>query len=154
MVLFSAPGSSALNVLSAPDSSVLDVFPSPQSSTLDGLPQSSVLDLSVMAAIRSLGGPDEPDVYTEVALLFLADVPVHLLALRVAIAADSVETVGQIAHRLRGGALEMGALRMAPLCAAIEQAARAGSLEHAAAQSESLDREFAATRMALEQAIR
>jgi HPt (histidine-containing phosphotransfer) domain-containing protein len=113
----------------------------------------SILDVSVMAAIRALGEPGEPDVYTEVALLFLADVPIHLSALSAAIAADSVESVGQIAHRLRGGALEMGALRMAPLCAAIEHAARAGSLEHAAARAASLDREFAAARAALEQAI-
>jgi HPt (histidine-containing phosphotransfer) domain-containing protein len=116
-------------------------------------PESSVLDMSVMAAIRSLGAPGEPDVYTEVARLFLADVPIHLSALGAAIAAHSVETVGEIAHRLRGGALEMGALRMAPVCAAIEHAARAGSLEHAAAQAEVLDREFAAARVALELAI-
>jgi HPt (histidine-containing phosphotransfer) domain-containing protein len=116
-------------------------------------PESSVLDVSVMEAIRALGAPGEPDVFTEVARLFLADVPVHLAALAAAIAADSAESVGQIAHRLRGGALEMGALRMAPLCAAIEHAARAGSLEHAAARAERLDREFAAARVALEQAI-
>ena len=35
------------------------------------------------------------------------------------IAVENVESVEKIAHRLRGGALEMGALRMAPLCAAI-----------------------------------
>ena len=114
----------------------------------------SVLDASVMAAIRSLGGPGEPDVYTEVARLFLDDVPIHLTALSAAIAAARVESVAEIAHRLRGGALEMGALRMAPLCAAIEHAARAGSLEDAAARAESLGREFAATREALELAIK
>jgi HPt (histidine-containing phosphotransfer) domain-containing protein len=116
-------------------------------------PELAVLDVSVMAAIRALGAPDEPDVYTELALLFLADIPIHLSALNAAIAAQSAESVGQIAHRLRGSALEMGALRMAPLCAAIERAARAGSLEHAAAQAETLDREFAAARVALAEAI-
>jgi HPt (histidine-containing phosphotransfer) domain-containing protein len=113
----------------------------------------SVLDVSVMVAIRALGDPGEPDVYTEVARLFLADVPVHLSALDAAIAARSAKSVEQIAHRLRGGALEMGALRMAPLCAEIEQAARAGMLEQAAAQAARLKREFETTRMALEQAI-
>ena len=114
----------------------------------------AVLDVSVMAAIRALGSPGEPDVYSEVAHLFLADVPVHLAALGAAIAAGRADQVEQIAHRLRGGALEMGALRMAPLCAAIEHAARAGSLEHAAARAESLGREFEATREALELAIK
>ena len=116
-------------------------------------PPPAVLDVSVMAAIRALGSAGEPDVYTEVARLFLADVPIHLSALSAAISAKRTDSVGSIAHRLRGGALEMGALRMAPLCAAIEYAARAGSLEHAAAQAECLDREFAVARAALELAI-
>ena len=114
----------------------------------------SVLDVSVMAAIRALGDPGEPDVYVEVARLFLADVPVHLSALNAAIAARSATSVEQIAHRLRGGALEIGALRMAPLCADIECAARAGSLERAASQATRLNTEFAVARLALEQEIR
>ena len=104
-------------------------------------------------AIRALGGPGEPDVFAEVARLFLADVPIHLTALGVAIAADEKESVRNIAHRLRGGALEIGAVRMAPVCAAIEHAARSGSLVDAAAQADSLGREFALARHELEQAI-
>jgi HPt (histidine-containing phosphotransfer) domain-containing protein len=117
-------------------------------------PALPVLDVSVMAAIRSLGAPDEPDVYAEVVLLFLVDVPIHLSALATAIATADSELVWQIAHRLRGSTLEMGVVRMAPLCAQIEHAARGGSLEHAAAQAEDLAREFAAARTAMEQAIK
>ena len=116
-------------------------------------PESPVLDVSVMAAIRSLGTPDEPDVYAQVVSLFLVDVPIHLSALGEAIAAADSEAVWRIAHRLRGSTLEMGVVRMAPLCAELEDAARAGSLEHAAAQADSLGREFAAARAAMEQAI-
>jgi len=43
---------------------------------------------------------------------------------------------------------------MAPLCAGIEHEACAGSLEPASAQAESLGREFASTRLELEQVIR
>jgi HPt (histidine-containing phosphotransfer) domain-containing protein len=113
----------------------------------------AVLDVSVMAAIRALGSEGEPDVFTEVAHLFLADVPVHLTALRAAITAGRLEEVAQIAHRLRGGALEMGALRMAPVCAALERSAREGCLEQAEARMEGLNHEFAVTRTALEAAI-
>jgi HPt (histidine-containing phosphotransfer) domain-containing protein len=116
-------------------------------------PGPAVLDATVMAAIRALGSEGEPDVFTEVALLFLEDVPIRLEALRTAIAAGSPQLVEQIAHRLRGGALEMGALRMAPVCASLEYAARAGRLDQAAADSDHLDREFAAARAALEQAM-
>jgi HPt (histidine-containing phosphotransfer) domain-containing protein len=115
--------------------------------------KSSVLDPSVAAAIRALGGPGEADVFAEVARLFLADVPIHLSALGAAIAADEKESVRKIAHRLRGGALEIGAVRMAPVCAAIEHAARAGSLEDAASQADSLGGEFALARRELEQVI-
>ena len=127
------------------------LIPCPMVPSLD--PDSSVLDVSVMTAIRSLGGPDEPDVYAEVARLFLIDVPIHLSALAAAIAATDSESVWQIAHRIRGSTLEMGAVRMAPLCGEIEQAARAGSLAHAAAQAERLDREFATARTAIHLAI-
>ncbi len=112
-----------------------------------------VLDASVMAAIRALGDPGEPDVYAQVAHLFLSDVSSQLTALAAAVEAASAGSVAEIAHRLRGGALEMGALRMSPLCAEIERAARAGSLEQAAARTARLEREFAVTRAALEQAI-
>jgi HPt (histidine-containing phosphotransfer) domain-containing protein len=115
---------------------------------------SSVLDTSVMMAIRSLGGPGEADVFAEVAGLFLEDVPVHLSALSAAIAAGNVASVADIAHSLRGNALEIAAARMAPMCAAIEHAARAGSLEGAAMRAEVLGREFAVARDTLEQVLR
>ena len=106
-----------------------------------------------MLAIRSLGDLSEADVFTEVALLFLADASKHLSALEAAIAAGCPELVEAIAHRLRGGALEMGALRMAPLCLDIEHAARARALDNVAPQVDQLAAEFAAARVALEQAI-
>jgi two-component system sensor histidine kinase/response regulator len=121
--------------------------------TLSPAVGSSVLDLSVVAAIRSLGDPGEPDVFAEIARLFLADVPVHLAALRAAVETRNAASVGQIAHRLRGGALEMGALRMAPLCADIERAARAGSLEAAPTRIDCLQHEFTAVSAALEHEI-
>jgi hypothetical protein len=43
---------------------------------------------------------------------------------------------------------------MAPVCAAIENAARAGSLEDAATRAANLEREFAITRETLQHVIR
>jgi HPt (histidine-containing phosphotransfer) domain-containing protein len=114
---------------------------------------SDPLDPGVIAAIRSLGEPGEPDVYAEVARLFLADVPRQLAALRVAIDTACPELVAQIAHRLRGGALEIGAVRMAPVCATIEHAARSLTLDQAAGTAARLEVEFAAARSALERTI-
>ena len=85
----------------------------------------TVLDLSVIEAMRSLG---EADVFAEIAHMFLEDVPPDLSALGAALASGSAASVAQIAHSLRGNALGIGAIRMVPVCAAIEFAARAGSL--------------------------
>jgi HPt (histidine-containing phosphotransfer) domain-containing protein len=73
----------------------------------------SSLDLSVMAAMRSLG---ETDVFAEAAGMFLENVPPDLSALSAAIAGGSAASVAQIAHSLRGNALGIGAIRMAPIC--------------------------------------
>jgi HPt (histidine-containing phosphotransfer) domain-containing protein len=113
---------------------------------------SDVLDVSVVAAIRALGDPGQ-DVFEELARIFLADVPVHLAALDDAIASGRTASVWQIAHGLRGSSLEMGAVRMAPLCAVIEGDARAGVLDDAAPCADALSREFAALQVVLEQVI-
>lgn len=112
-----------------------------------------VLDPAVIAAIRSLGADGEPDVFVTVARLFLADAPNSLSTLASAIVERRSDAVYQMAHRLRGGAMEIGALRLVPLCAAIENAARAGSLEDAPARARSLEIQFAVTRSALEEVI-
>lgn len=106
-----------------------------------------------MAELRALSAPGEPDVFADVVRIFLADAPVQLSALGAAIAAANAASVAQVAHRLRGGALEIGALRMAASCAEIEYAALAGSLGDAPARAVNLDREFASARETLQQAI-
>ena len=120
----------------------------------DSSTQMSVLDPAVMSAIRSLGAPGEDDIFAEIARLFLEDVPAHVSALAEAIATGNTVSVAQIAHSLKGNALEIGAVRMAPVCAEIENAARAGSLEDAATRAANLEREFAITRETLQQVIR
>ena len=120
----------------------------------DSSTQLSVLDPAVMSAIRSLGAPGEDDIFAEIARLFLEDVPAHVSALAEAIATGNTVSVAQIAHSLKGNALEIGAVRMAPVCAAIENAARAGSLEDAATRAANLEREFAITRETLQHVIR
>jgi HPt (histidine-containing phosphotransfer) domain-containing protein len=92
--------------------------------------------------------------YAEVVRLFLEDVAPLVTTLSGAIEVGNVTVVAQVAHSLKGNALEIGAVRMAPICAAIESAARAGSLEGATLRAESLEREFAIARDALQQVIR
>ncbi|MEP7304128.1 MAG: Hpt domain-containing protein [Acidobacteriota bacterium] len=108
------------------------------------------LDQSVLADIRGLNTPDE-DVLGEVISLYVDDVPKQLSALAAAIGAGQTEVVRQIAHRLKGSSLGVGASRMASLCSAIECAAHDHAIDHAAVHAEGLAAEFVVTSRALEQ---
>jgi HPt (histidine-containing phosphotransfer) domain-containing protein len=113
---------------------------------------SAVLDESVLADILALTGPGEPSALAEVTQLFRSSFPEDLRALRTAIAGKDLESVSRIAHRMRGSALGIGAIRVVPICAAIEDAARAGCQNLVLA--EGLEQEFSLACLALERATR
>jgi HPt (histidine-containing phosphotransfer) domain-containing protein len=120
---------------------------------MDPASPSSCLDAAVVAEIRALSGPGE-DVLAEVLALFIADVPQQLAGLRAALHAQDATTARQIAHRLKGTALGIGARQMGSVCALVENAARAGDLTAAAGHADPLDDAFESARMALEQEVR
>lgn len=115
---------------------------------------STVLDASVVADILALAVPGAPNALAEITDLFQSSFPRDLVALRAAAAAKDLDVVRSIAHRMRGSALGIGAIRVVPICAAIEDAARSGSLDFAVVEGDDLDQEFRAACRALEQAIR
>jgi HPt (histidine-containing phosphotransfer) domain-containing protein len=114
---------------------------------------SGVIDPSVIETIRALSVPGKPHVLVDIVQLFLADAPGQLAMLSTAVDAGDADAAWPIAHRLRNRALELGAIRMAPLCSAIELAAHSGSVEHAGPRVETLMHEFGMARAALERAI-
>jgi len=110
------------------------------------------LDATVLADIRALSGPGE-DLLAEVVKLFVADVPDQLVTLRAALDARDAVAARRIAHRLKGSALATGARRLAAACASVEDAAREGDVDRAAAAAATLDDEFRAVRAALEREL-
>jgi len=118
----------------------------------DPTPASEHLDASVLADIRALGVAGE-DVLGKVMRIFLADVPIQLTALTTAIEACDGEAMWRVAQRLKGTSLGMGAWQMANICATIECAARAQTLDGAAARVAELVAEFELTRLALESEV-
>jgi HPt (histidine-containing phosphotransfer) domain-containing protein len=107
-----------------------------------------VLDPSVLGCLREACGDD---MIAEIVGLFVVDVPQRLSTLNAAIASTSAGHVSREAHGLKNSAVAVGALRMASICDAIEQAARAGSLTDAANQCARIEREFHGARQALAQ---
>ena len=107
-----------------------------------------VLDPSVLACLREACGDD---MIAEIVDLFVVDVPQRLSTLTAAIASTSARHVSREAHGLKNSAVAVGAMRMASICDALEQAARAGSLTDAANQCARIEREFHGARQALAQ---
>jgi HPt (histidine-containing phosphotransfer) domain-containing protein len=101
-----------------------------------------VLDPAVLAALRQLNIPGEPDVLTEVLKLFLEEVPPRMTRLRNAWSSGNIEEMQRAAHSLKGSAGNIGAQSMFDVCRQLDGLGRAGSLESASTLVDALDVEF------------
>jgi two-component system, sensor histidine kinase and response regulator len=108
------------------------------------------LDQSVLAGLRELG---DQGFLADLCELFLADVPPQLEALREAIKGGDAPSVERVAHTLKGSCGNMGALRIATICAELQDMGHSGELERAPVLGERLEAEFGRVRKALEAEI-
>lgn len=105
----------------------------------------STLDAKVLEELRAVAGPEA---LRETIALFASGVEKNLAALRQQ-QGDS-KALSRTAHALRGSCAVIGACRMAELAAQLEELARAGKCEGIAELIERIEREYRATRAALE----
>jgi len=101
-----------------------------------------VLDDAVIASLRQLTPPGEPDVLAEVLRLFLSEVPRRMELLRIACAAGNIEGVYRSAHSLQGSAGNIGAMRLLAVCKKLNDLGRAGDLTHSASLVDALGAEY------------
>ncbi len=92
----------------------------------------AVLDPTVIAGLRELRQPNQPDPLTELGALFFKDANSRLQKMQAALAAKDVPGLTYAAHTLKGSASNLGARRLAALCANLEKQAKLGELEEAA----------------------
>ena len=107
------------------------------------------LDLSVLAGLCELQEEGEPDILNELIELFLHEAPPQLAALGEAIESGDATTVEQVAHTLKGSSGNMGAVRMAALCAELEKVGGSRQLTRAPQLLERLEVEFDRARQGL-----
>jgi PAS domain S-box-containing protein len=88
-----------------------------------------ILDPAIFAGLRALQEPGEPDGVAELAVLFLADTPPRMHAIRNAISTKNPSALQEAAHTLKGSASNLGAKRLAAVCQQIEGAARQGDTQ-------------------------
>ncbi len=119
---------------------------------LDGLGlDDPVLDAARLAELRSLDDDEQAaPLLNDLVARFLADTPGHVDLLRAALAGADGTALAASSHRLLSVTDNLGARRMALLCAEIEQHARAGRLGAAAALFERLEVEHLAACAALQ----
>lgn len=112
-------------------------------------PSLQILDLTGLMQMRGMQEEGEPDIATELAELFLRDVPPRLANLRLNLAAPEHDQLAREAHALKGSATNFGAQRLAALCGALEAECQSQSPSENAALIAGIEREFELVREAL-----
>jgi HPt (histidine-containing phosphotransfer) domain-containing protein len=104
----------------------------------------------VLAALQGAERRSHAGLLARMITLYLRDTPTHLVALQEAVAQGDAGQVEEVARGLKGNSAQLGATRMAGLCAALQEAAGAHDLSEAAAQVAELQSEFVRVRAALQ----
>ena len=100
------------------------------------------IDPSVVATLRTLHIPGQPDVLTELIDLFLDDAPARIAAVRNATRGGDAGALRRAAHALKGSAANQGAVRLATISADLEHVGQRGTVDGAAAVGRELEREY------------
>lgn len=95
----------------------------------DGVPEG--FDAEVVAGLRRMQKPGQPDVIAELLDILLSLLPVQLAEMRKAVAEGQAETLRRAAHRLRGSSAGLGAKSIAAVCEKLEDQGQRGSLKGA-----------------------
>jgi len=110
----------------------------------------AALDQGVLATLHALEQRGQPGLLRQVVALYLQEAPAQLAALRAAVAQADAGGVEQTAHALKGSSAQLGATRLAQLCAALQEGGARQELSQAAAQVDELANEFLRVQAALE----
>ena len=85
-----------------------------------------VLDPGTLESLRELQEDGDDDLLVQLIDLFLEDAPRRIAGMRDAIAREDWAALTAFAHSLRGSCGSLGALRLAELCARLENVGRVG----------------------------
>lgn len=121
----------------------------------EGVPPSSnpevgsLLDESALAQLRALDRPGRPSVLARILTQYLTAAAEAVEKLREAVCAGDASALTHIAHRLKSGSAQVGALAMADACQELEHIGRAARFDGAQQEYERLEREYQAVVRAL-----
>jgi len=79
------------------------------------------LDATILAELSNMGIEGGPDIAAELIQLYLGDLPDRIEGIRTAIGSADPGALQREAHRLKGSSQQVGAARLAALCAELER---------------------------------
>jgi signal transduction histidine kinase/DNA-binding response OmpR family regulator len=109
--------------------------------------QGETVDYAVLQGLRDLGGEE---MLRELVEMFLDEGQSRLATLRKALEEGDAQSVERVAHTLKGNSVNMGAVRMAALCAELEDVGASGDLSRGPELLERLKAEYERVHSALE----
>jgi len=109
-------------------------------------PELEALDHSVINGLKELREPGQPDPLRELIDLFFKDAEPRLRLMEEAAAASDLPKVATAAHTLKGSASNLGARRLASLCAALEKQGKGNDGDKAGKTLGEVKSEFAKVR--------
>ncbi|MEN9572305.1 MAG: hypothetical protein RL514_160 [Verrucomicrobiota bacterium] len=116
---------------------------SPESSTPSPTPGAdATLDFSVLATLRDLSEPGQPDPVVELIDLFLEDAPDRLHAMQTSLDRRDAEALKIAAHSLKGSARNLGAKPLGRICAELEHQTAAADWDNALLTLKAIGQEF------------
>ncbi len=107
------------------------------------------LDFSVLATLRDLSEPGQPDPVVELIDLFLEDAPDRLHAMETSLDRRDTEALKLAAHSLKGSAKNLGAKPLAKICAELEKQASAADWDSTLLTLKAIGQEFEKLRAVL-----
>ncbi len=105
-------------------------------------PQPDSLDRSIINGLKELREAGQPDPLRELIELFLKDAHPRLLTMAEAASEGDLPKVASASHTLKGSASNLGARRLANLCATLEKQAKAGESANAIESLDAVNSEF------------
>jgi HPt (histidine-containing phosphotransfer) domain-containing protein len=113
-------------------------------------PDPASLDQAALKAIRELDPDGKAGLLQQVIEMYLQASPPLISQIESGLASGNADSVRIAAHTLKSSSANLGAQGLAQTCAALESAARSGSLAGHAATAARLRPEFESVRRALE----
>jgi PAS domain S-box-containing protein len=119
--------------------------PSPEP-TAASEPEAEALDRTIINGLKELREPGQPDPLRELIELFLKDAQPRLQQMEAAASAGDLPRLATATHTLKGSASNLGARRLAALCAALEKQSKAGDASQSSQTLAEVTAEFTTVR--------